>query len=86
MTSNETLNSTCNNTSTDNQSCDQIDSAIIQQFKIIMIVVLIGLLIFLGFFVYNLIKCYLPKWRNQLNRNQTVNTMNDVKIEFESMQ
>ena len=36
-----------------------------KEFKIIIMIILFILLIFLCLFVYNLIKCYLPKWRNQ---------------------
>ena len=57
------LNGTCNNTT--NDQCKDIDDSVIQQFKIIITIVLIVLLAFLGFFVYNLIKCYLPKWRRE---------------------
>jgi hypothetical protein len=56
------LNNTDNSSSASNNN---IDEDIIKQFKIIMILILIVLLIFLGFFIYNLIKCYLPKWRRQ---------------------
>jgi hypothetical protein len=51
--------------SSSSSNTNKIDDDIIKQFKIIMILVLIVLLIFLGFFIYNLIKCYLPKWRRQ---------------------
>ena len=44
----------------------EIDDEIIKQFKMIITVVFIILVLFLLYFVYNLIKCYLPKWR----RNQ----------------
>jgi hypothetical protein len=54
-----------NNNSTKNITNKDIDDNIIQQFKIIMFIVLIALLGFLGFFVYNLIKCYLPKWKRE---------------------
>ena len=52
-------------------------------------VVLIVLVVFLGFFVYNLIKCYLPKWRAKLNEEPRVaNIESSVKeptqIEFSS--
>ena len=54
----------CLNTTTVNtDECKIVDDSVLRQFKIIMIFVLIILLIFLGFFIYNLIKCYLPKWR-----------------------
>ena len=44
----------------------EVDDEIIKQFKMIITVVFIILVLFLLYFVYNLIKCYLPKWR----RNQ----------------
>ena len=48
----------------------EIDDDVIRQFKIIMIIVLVVLIAFLGFFVYNLIKCYLPKWRGRLQQDE----------------
>ena len=62
------LNVTCNNATTNDEQCKDIDDNVIQQFKIIITIVLIVLLAFLGFFVYNLIKCYLPKWRRERER------------------
>lgn len=35
-----------------------------KEFKIIIMIILVILFLFLCMFVYNLIKCYLPKWRN----------------------
>lgn len=59
----------CLNTTTVNtDECKIVDDSVLRQFKIIMIFVLIILLIFLGFFIYNLIKCYLPKWRKNKDR------------------
>ena len=52
-------------------------SDILKQFKIIVVVVFVLLLFFLGFFVYNLIKCYLPKWR----RNRLVDETRPVEIQ-----
>lgn len=49
----------------------EIDDDVLRQFKIIMIVVLLVLLAFLGFFVYNLIKCYLPKWKGRLHGEES---------------
>lgn len=49
-----------------NASNDDIDIDIIQQFKMIVMIILLVLIVSLGFFVYNLIKCYLPKWRGKL--------------------
>ena len=40
-----------------------LDEDVIKQFKIIITIVFIILILFLLYFVYNLIKCYLPKWR-----------------------
>lgn len=45
-----------------NSQAEDVDSDIVANFKIIIFIVLLVLLVFLGFFVYNLIKCYLPKW------------------------
>ncbi len=83
------LNVTCNNATTNDEQCKDIDDSVIQQFKIIITIVLIVLLAFLGFFVYNLIKCYLPKWRREreLREGGTVVNIQDstnegVQIEF----
>ena len=43
----------------------EIDDDVIKQFKFIITLVFIVLLCSLGYFVYNLIKCYLPKWRKK---------------------
>jgi len=53
-----------NNSNVENDSSD-IDDEVIKQFKFIVTIVFIILLLFLGYFVYNLIKCYLPKWRKK---------------------
>lgn len=53
-----------NNTNGDNDPTD-IDDEVIKQFKLIITIVFIILLCSLGYFVYNLIKCYLPKWRKK---------------------
>ena len=53
-----------NNTNGQNGQ-NEIDDDIIKQFSIIIIIVFIVLVCSLGYFVYNLIKCYLPKWRNK---------------------
>lgn len=69
MTEEENINNPidCDNATTNDTKCKEVDDDVVQQFKIIMIIVLIVLLAFLGFFVYNLIKCYLPKWRKALH-------------------
>lgn len=43
----------------------EIDDQVIKQFKFIITIVFIVLILFLGYFIYNLIRCYLPKWRKQ---------------------
>ena len=55
-----------NNSSIPNEENEEeIDDEVIRQFKIIIVIVFIILLCSLGYFVYNLIKCYLPKWRKK---------------------
>ncbi len=56
-----------------------------KQFYVIITIVFIVLIVFLGFFIYNLIKCYLPKWRGkrELVDEQNKNTAN--RIEFEEV-
>lgn len=58
---NKTLN--CTGADADNELCKVMDEKLLKQFKIIIILVFVVLLVFLGCFIYNLIKCYLPKWR-----------------------
>ena len=57
---NKTLN--CTGADADNELCKVMDEKLLKQFKIIIILVFVVLLVFLGCFIYNLIKCYLPKW------------------------
>ena len=57
---NKTLN--CTGADADNELCKVMDEKLLKQFKIIIILVFLVLLVFLGCFIYNLIKCYLPKW------------------------
>lgn len=57
-------NNITNNTNGDNDPSD-IDDEVIKQFKFIITIVFIILLCSLGYFVYNLIRCYLPKWRKK---------------------
>ena len=59
----ETKNQT-NTSSTDDSG--QIDDDVLKQFKLIIGIVFIVLFLFLAYFVYNLIRCYLPKWRKKL--------------------
>ena len=83
----------CEGADVNDTRCKEIDDDVVKQFKIIMIIVLIVLIAFLGFFVYNLIKCYLPKWRARLNEEKVreVNIEQDEgkgtqQIEFENIQ
>ena len=71
-----------NKTNIENGSED-IDDEVIKQFKFIVTIVFIILLLFLGYFVYNLIKCYLPKWRKkahlQEEKLQPAQIVNETK-------
>lgn len=74
---NSPTNSTDDDASTVNEN-------VVRQFKIILVVVMIMLLLFLGFFVYNLIKCYLPKWRSRSQiREEDAVAIENQKIEIE---
>lgn len=42
-----------------------LDKNLVNQFKFLIVIIFIILIIFLGLYVYNLIKCYLPKWRKK---------------------
>ena len=75
---NKTLN--CTGEDADNELCKVSDEKVLLQFKIIIIVVFIILLIFLGAFIYNLIKCYLPKWKKKKL------TEEDRQVEIQSSQ
>ena len=68
-----------NTTAVNTEECKIVDDSVLKQFKIIMIFVLIILLVFLGFFIYNLIKCYLPKWRGQ-NKLQEEGKPVEIKV------
>ena len=58
------LRNLINNTnSNDGNEEDGLDEDVIKQFKMIITIVFIILIWFLLYVVYNLIKCYLPKWR-----------------------
>ena len=58
----------CNDATINNTAFSSDEDDIVFQFKIIISIVFIILILFLGFFVYNLIKCYLPKWRKNKER------------------
>ena len=73
---NKTLPINCTGANINNEECADFDKNVQQQFIVIISVVFIILLFFLGFFVYNLIKCYLPKWR----KNRFVDETRPVEI------
>ena len=81
MTDN-TLTNRTNNTSGENDP-SEIDDEVVKQFKFIITIVFIILLFSLGYYVYNLIKCYLPKWRKnkklQEESLQPAQIMNEPK-------
>ncbi len=58
----------CNDATSNSTMCAEDEADIFFQFKIIISIAFVILLLFLGFFVYNLIKCYLPKWRKNKDR------------------
>lgn len=57
-----------------------------KEFKFIIMIILFILFIFLCMFVYNLIKCYLPKWRRTkrdfVDMTENTNENNNRKIEM----
>ena len=67
----------CTGPDADNELC-KVGEKVKVQFKIIIIVIFIVLLIFLGFYIYNLIKCYLPKWKKKklIEENRQVEIQN----------
>lgn len=80
-----------NITSNSTETEGEIDDSVVNQYKIIMIICVVALVGFLLFFVYNLIKCYLPKWMNRREvlheeekkeDNNNNASIGEVKIEF----
>jgi hypothetical protein len=74
---NQTIN--CTNASKNDDVCKQIDNDAVKQFKILVSIVFIGLIIFLIYFIYNLIKCYLPKWRRERQLREEVERKVEIK-------
>ena len=74
---NKTFPINCTGANIDNEECLAMEKNVLKQVKIIVAVVFVILLFFLGFFIYNLIKCYLPKWR----RNRLVDETRPVEIQ-----
>ena len=58
----------CSEATSNKTACINDEDDIVFQFKIIIGIVFVILILFLAFFVYNLIKCYLPKWRRERER------------------
>ena len=67
-------------TKTDSTTDDNSNQAN-ETFKMILIGIIVVLCVFLLFFVYNLIKCYLPKWMGNQNRLEE----EDRSIEFDKI-
>ena len=76
---NRTLN--CTGTDADREECKVIDEKIYKHFKIMIVIIFVVLLIFLGFFVYNLVKCYLPKWKKRrlVEETRQIEIQNSIK-------
>jgi hypothetical protein len=74
---------TANNTETNPETNEQV----MKQFKVILVGVFIVLLLFLGFFIYNLIKCYLPQWKNrrELVKEENMNSVEVRRIEIDEI-
>ena len=68
MDNKEDLPLKCAEATANNTACASEEDDIVFQFKVIICIVFLVLLLFLGFFVYNLIKCHLPKWRKNKDR------------------
>ena len=74
-------NNNNNTTSTNVTKDDNIEDAAMQQFKFLVVIVMIILIAFLGLFIYNLIKCYLPKWRNKRQFSEDSHHHGTIEIE-----
>ena len=81
MSNNQSQNQTinCTNATTNDDVCKQIDNDAVKQFKILVTLVFIGLIIFLIYFIYNLIKCYLPKWRKERELKEEVERKVEIR-------
>ena len=80
MEANDTLPIKCEGASINDTICAKEEEDVLFQFKLIIALVFIILLAFLGFFIYNLIKCYLPKWRK--NAEKAVEIGNSASIPY----
>ena len=76
---NKTLN--CTGPDADREECKVLDEKQLRHFKIMIVIIFVLLLIFLGFFVYNLIKCYLPKWKKRrlVEETRQIEIQNSIK-------
>ena len=67
---------------------DETKNEAMKQFYFIATVVFVVLIVFLGFFIYNLIKCYLPKWMNKrelVKESEPGSHLESRRIEFEEI-
>ena len=64
---NDKVDSNSNSTVNNTQS-----QALYDQFKLVLNCVIVVMVIFLIFFIYNLIKCYLPKFTVKEDRSKTI--------------
>ena len=69
----------CSEETANKTACINDEDDIVFQFKIIISIVFIILILFLAFFVYNLIKCYLPKWRRERQLREEVERKVEIK-------
>ena len=87
MINTKKYNISCNNSTDNEDKCKEIDDSVVQQFKVMVFIVFMILLAFLGFFVYNLIKCYLPKWKREKEMKEGGSVVNiqssTSQIEFD---
>ena len=81
MSNNQSQNQTinCTNATKNDDVCKQIDNDAVKQFKILVTLVFIGLIIFLIYFIYNLIKCYLPKCRKERELKEEVERKVEIR-------
>lgn len=82
------MDSAKNDTNLHGNIDDQTKNEAMKQFYFIVTCVFIILIVFLCFFIYNLIKCYLPKWMNkrELIKEMEPTTQGDSRrIEFDEL-
>ena len=78
MEAKDSLPIKCEGASVNDTICAKEEEDVFFQFKLIIAVVFIILLLFLGFFIYNLIKCYIPKWKKNAEKAVEIGSSSSI--------